>query len=272
MSIGIYKIISPSNKIYIGQSVNIEKRWNIYKLMYCKGQVKLYNSLKKHGVENHMFEIIEECSIEQLNERETHWKQQFIEKYGWDKSLFCQIKDGKGGYKSEETKQKISDANKGKPKPEGFGLNQSQKMKGRISPIKGIKIKYKRKWSDETKQKMSISHQGLILGPQSLKHKNNISKANKGRKLTPEQLEKHKNKKRPKPEGFGLNQSQKMKGRKVRLDKKQYVFLQTLTLEQFIGTQSEFYTTYNLNNKNVSGLIKNRQKSHKNWILLKNIA
>ena len=28
--IGVYKIISPNNKIYIGQSINIEKRWGQY--------------------------------------------------------------------------------------------------------------------------------------------------------------------------------------------------------------------------------------------------
>jgi hypothetical protein len=46
--IGIYQIISPSGKIYIGQSINIEQR----KLQYlrlnrsCIGP-KLYNSIKK---------------------------------------------------------------------------------------------------------------------------------------------------------------------------------------------------------------------------------
>jgi predicted GIY-YIG superfamily endonuclease len=33
MSIGIYKITSPSNKIYIGQSINIERRIKQYKLL-----------------------------------------------------------------------------------------------------------------------------------------------------------------------------------------------------------------------------------------------
>lgn len=28
---GIYKIISPTGKIYIGQSIDIEKRWKAYK-------------------------------------------------------------------------------------------------------------------------------------------------------------------------------------------------------------------------------------------------
>lgn len=58
---GIYKITSPTNKIYIGQSKNIYKRWNSYKSLNCKSQPYLYNSLRKHKVKNHKFEIICEC-------------------------------------------------------------------------------------------------------------------------------------------------------------------------------------------------------------------
>lgn len=52
-------------------------------------QHKLYNSLKKHGVENHTFEIIEECSIEDLNCRERYW-QEFYDVLG-DKGLNCEL-------------------------------------------------------------------------------------------------------------------------------------------------------------------------------------
>ena len=36
--IGIYKITSPNNRVYIGQSINIEKRFIGYKRMYVKNQ------------------------------------------------------------------------------------------------------------------------------------------------------------------------------------------------------------------------------------------
>jgi len=71
--VGIYKIISPTNKIYIGQSTNIENRWIKYKCLDCKVQIKLYRSLIKHGYDNHTFEIIEECTEDLLNEREIYW-------------------------------------------------------------------------------------------------------------------------------------------------------------------------------------------------------
>jgi group I intron endonuclease len=71
--IGIYKITSPSKKIYVGQSIDIERRFKEYKKFQCNQSLKLYNSLKKHGYENHIFEILEECSKSQLNEKEENY-------------------------------------------------------------------------------------------------------------------------------------------------------------------------------------------------------
>ena len=71
--VGIYKIINPKGKIYIGQSINIESRKRVYfyfnSYKNSIGPV-LTNSFKKYGFENHIFEVIEECSIEQLNDFE----------------------------------------------------------------------------------------------------------------------------------------------------------------------------------------------------------
>ncbi|MFO0090046.1 MAG: GIY-YIG nuclease family protein [bacterium] len=64
---GIYKITSPLNKTYIGQSTNIYKRWLNYFYTNCKNQKKLYNSLKKYGVSNHVFEVLHNCEKEELN-------------------------------------------------------------------------------------------------------------------------------------------------------------------------------------------------------------
>lgn len=99
---GVYKITNPNGKIYIGQSVNIKKRWKYYYTLNCKGQTKLYNSLKKYGPENHIFEIIEECLENILEERETYYKIQFNSLI---EGLNCRI-DGKFGYDSPETKEK----------------------------------------------------------------------------------------------------------------------------------------------------------------------
>lgn len=73
--VGIYKICSPSDKVYIGQSINIEKRFRYYNtnIKTLKQQRKLNLSFQKYTPQNHIFEVIEECSIELLDEREIYW-------------------------------------------------------------------------------------------------------------------------------------------------------------------------------------------------------
>lgn len=74
---GIYKITSPSGKVYIGQSANMAERVRKYKYAGCKKQRKLYNSLKKYGFKNHQFDIIEYCAEENLNCSERFWQDEF---------------------------------------------------------------------------------------------------------------------------------------------------------------------------------------------------
>ena len=105
--VGIYKITNPEGKVYIGQAINIEKRKKHYARLGCKRQYKLFNSLKKYGWYQHVFEIIEECSIEQLDEKEIYYKQQFIDKQKWEMALFYYINDNNAmGPQSIETRLK----------------------------------------------------------------------------------------------------------------------------------------------------------------------
>jgi group I intron endonuclease len=120
LMIGIYKIISPSNRIYIGQSINIDERKRAY-INSSRASLgpKIYNSIKKYGWDKHQHEVIEECSLEQLNERETYWKKYHIDQYGWGKMLFCELHDNGGGPRSEETILKMS-------KPRNFTQNMKK--------------------------------------------------------------------------------------------------------------------------------------------------
>lgn len=45
----IYKITSPSGRVYIGQTGLLKKRINAYKHARCRKQRKLYNSIVKYG-------------------------------------------------------------------------------------------------------------------------------------------------------------------------------------------------------------------------------
>lgn len=134
MSIGIYKVVSPKGKIYVGQSINIEERWRKYKKLNCKRQPKLYFSLKKHGWEQHVFEIIEECNIDVLDEREIYWKQYYN---SINEGLNCELFDIGQGYRSDDVKEKISRSLKGKKKTIEHCLNLSKAKVGIPSKRKG---------------------------------------------------------------------------------------------------------------------------------------
>ena len=73
-TVGIYKITSPTGKIYVGQSGFIERRFQKYKRLECESQPRLYNSLKKYNIESHIFEIIERCDKVLLNKRERYYQ------------------------------------------------------------------------------------------------------------------------------------------------------------------------------------------------------
>lgn len=87
---GIYKITNLSTKqSYIGQSVNIQDR--IKQHIKCGLGIDashtnmLYNSMQKYGVWNFAFELIEQCSKEQLNEREKFYISLYqTDKFGYN--------------------------------------------------------------------------------------------------------------------------------------------------------------------------------------------
>lgn len=76
---GIYKIENLINHhVYIGLSKDIPNRWRGHKSNYnnpnCKDyNMVIYKAMRKYGIENFTFEIIEECNEELLNQREQYW-------------------------------------------------------------------------------------------------------------------------------------------------------------------------------------------------------
>jgi group I intron endonuclease len=102
--IGIYKITSPNKRIYIGQSVDIKKRWKQHK--YNKLDTILHRSFNKYGFNNHIFEVIEQCNIELLNERERYWQDFYnVLENGLNSKLTKT--DDKSGFISSECKLKL---------------------------------------------------------------------------------------------------------------------------------------------------------------------
>jgi group I intron endonuclease len=152
---GIYKISSPTNKIYIGQSIDIERRFKEYKKLYCMSQRKLYFSLKKYGIEKHIFKILEECTEDMLLERETYWKNFY--KVLEFPSLCCRI-DGKGGKNSKETNKLISQGNT------GISRNKGRKQTDEEKNLRS-KIRYGYKPLPQHLENMRFSMMGKNVTP-----------------------------------------------------------------------------------------------------------
>lgn len=79
---GIYKITNTKNGMcYVGQCVRFADRWrqHVKRGLGAEAQTrnKLYPAMQADGVENFMFEVIEECPPELLNEREIYWQNYF---------------------------------------------------------------------------------------------------------------------------------------------------------------------------------------------------
>ena len=151
---GIYKITSPSGRVYIGQSIDIERRFRHYKRMICKEQIKIHNSLLKYGVDAHIFEVLELCDTEQLNNRERHYQDLYDSVANGLNLLYVKSEHFNGGH-SEESKKKISDSLKGRKLSEEhkykIGLNNSR-----------------RGMSDETKEKHRLGRLGKKASPETI--------------------------------------------------------------------------------------------------------
>jgi group I intron endonuclease len=179
--IGIYKITSPSGKIYIGQTTNFTKRKNYYKNGAKPYQVRIHNSLQKYGYDAHSIEFIEQCLVENLNERERYW-QDFYDVIG-ENGLNCRLTEtkDKSGFISDESKSKMSEARQnriltdkekyrlkslflGRKHTEETRLKMSESAKGRKFTKEHIaklpqnqKGKYRPKASEATKIKQSLN-------------------------------------------------------------------------------------------------------------------
>ena len=78
-SIGIYKITNLENgRVYIGQTRQaFKERWRTHVKRGVKAEIgtanKLYAAMWEDGVENFTFEVLSECSVEELNSKEKEY-------------------------------------------------------------------------------------------------------------------------------------------------------------------------------------------------------
>lgn len=155
--IGIYRITNPKGRVYIGQAVCIVKRKKSYEKLKCKGQPRLYASLIKYGFAEHIFEIVEECTIEELNTRERYWQECYnvLSKNG----LNCKLTktSDRSGKMSEQAVEKMRSAKLGKRQSPEHVASRIKDQKGkRLGPRPA-----------EVRAKISSTKTGIKLGPYS---------------------------------------------------------------------------------------------------------
>lgn len=209
-SCGIYCFIHrASGKVYVGQTVRVGKRIRQHIWQSENNPITNFHKyLNKYGVEEFDFEMIEECSPEQLGEKELFW----IKFYGSDtvngfNSVSIPGPTPLGTTRSEVTCQRISAAKLGEVRspqarekvrlfrlsyiiPESTKLKMSESAKNRppISEITRAKLRKSSsgfRHSEATKQKLRELKTGLVKSPETIEK---LRKAGTGRKHSPETL------------------------------------------------------------------------------------
>lgn len=196
---GIYKIENTVNsKCYIGSAAHIKNRVQDHKRLlrlnrHCNNY--LQNTWNKYGEDNFRFEVLLYCDKENL----LFYEQRAIDVYkavngcGYN---ICPVAGNQLGFShSEETKQKLSETNRGKVASEETKRKMSVANKGQVPWMKGnyhsveakVRISEARKGrkhslesrrkisigskgrvhSDEAKQKMALAHQGVPLSKET---------------------------------------------------------------------------------------------------------
>lgn len=176
----IYLITNKVNqKVYVGKSVKPSSRIEKYNRLACEDQPRLFNALKKWGLGNFYFEVIDEVADNiQLD---------FLEIVFIDKNNSRDYKrgyniqgGGGGGLHSEESKRKIGEANKRRVWKDESKRKASESKKGHKYRV-GIKT------SDEAKANISNAMKNSEKAKESLKK---VQESNNGLKWTSEQKEK----------------------------------------------------------------------------------
>lgn len=190
----IYKATNTVNgKYYIGKTKNsLDSRIKSHKVASTKKDWLFYRAINKHGFDKFKWEIIIECDdANKLNELEKKY-------IGENNNGYNVAKGGDGGdtisnhpnreilrenvskfhkgkILSEEHKEKISNAHKGKNKPwaKDIAKKMSEGNIGKESKTKGSKL------TDEHKEKISKGNKGKTK-IFTEEHKQNLSKAKEG--------------------------------------------------------------------------------------------
>ena len=139
--IGIYHI-QRANQHYVGQSIHVPRRLRHHRSLLDRNKhhnPMLQRSWNKYGASDFIFELLEECPVEDLDARETYWTVELeAHTVGWSVAT-PGYAPTRGRKHSPETRAKLSASTAGKPR---------------------------RPLSDETKAKISAANLGRKRTPE----------------------------------------------------------------------------------------------------------
>lgn len=168
MTIGIYKIECAVNgKIYIGSSVNVEKRWSDHRWQLnnkIHSNPHLQSAWILYGSETFIFSLIEECLDSEILIREQYYLDILFKDANTFNIATIAGSAQKGKKLSEDHKRKISEGNKGKVVSEETKRKMSESQKGKKKTPEQIENHRSKligkKASESTKLKMSNTRKG----------------------------------------------------------------------------------------------------------------
>lgn len=181
---GIYRILNVKNgKFYIGSSSNIYTRLKRHKNVLKRDKhenIHLQHAWNKYGEESFIFEVVEECLVEELIKKEQYYLdvlKPYDNEIGYNICVFADSVSGKKH--TEQAKQKMRE------KALGRVCSEEQKQKIR-------EMRLGKKHNEETKKKMSESHKGRSSSMLGKNHKpetiEKMKKAHANKKFTDEEL------------------------------------------------------------------------------------
>lgn len=183
---GIYTITcTPTGKIYVGSAFNIKRRWIDHRslLKHQKHHNEyLQNAWNKHGGDVFQLSVIEECPIEQLVDREQYWvdyHQSANPDLGFNIAVIISA-PMTGRKHSEETRLKMSAAQKGVPAPNRSRVHSPEEIAKVAAHHTG------RKRSPETCARISAAKKGKKPSQETVERLQQYGAAKKGQPLSPE--------------------------------------------------------------------------------------
>lgn len=176
--IGIYKITSPTGRIYIGQSWDIKRRWRFHKNDH-RGDGLLQRSIKKYGYEAHEFAVLASLPSTTTQDALNELERSFIREYKGRGASLLNLTEG--GYNA-----KLTSEHKDKIRKALTGYVRTEEHRRRISESKrGIRHteEQKRRVSETMKGREATWLKGKTLSPE---HVEKIRAASTGRRHSEE--------------------------------------------------------------------------------------